>query len=269
MGGPPFKADARIPLPWTTPDKLPRLDEGQVHLWRFGLEPSMSVETRLEATLNDEERHRADRFRGQGLRKKFIAGRGMLRSLLGAYVGRSPVDLGFSYGIHGKPELADGSLGISFNLAHSGEIALCAIAQGGPVGVDVETQRPLENAEKIVRRFFSLQEQAAFDALPQAEKFAAFYLGWTRKEAFLKATGTGLATRLDSFDVNLTPGEPARILRIDESLNGPGDWKIHDVDPGAGYAGALVVSCSIGTKGSSGPLVQLWDATTPTFFGWS
>jgi 4'-phosphopantetheinyl transferase len=109
------------------------------------------------------------------------------------------------------------------------------------VGVDVEAARPLESAERIIRRFFSPQECATFLALGEAERQAAFFRAWARKEAFLKATGTGLSTALDSFDVTLHPSEPARILRIGDDPAEPSRWWLGDVDAGPGFAAALVV----------------------------
>lgn len=247
---------------WVTPDQFPRLEASEVHIWRFGLDVPRDRLDRFEATLNIEERARADRFRGEGLRKKFVAGRGALRSLLGSYLGRNPADVRLRYGVHGKPILEDDPGGLSFNLAHSGDVALCAFSNGRAVGVDIEIERPLENGANIIKRFFSTSEQAAFHALPASERLRGFYLGWTRKEAFLKATGTGLATRLDSFDVNLDPSEAPRILRVDEASNGPGNWNIYHLDPLCGYAGALVVAT---TQRDQRLVIRLWDAMIGAF----
>lgn len=227
---------------WKTPSQFPVLLPAEVHVWRFSLVVSTDRNHLLEASLDGKERERADRFRGKGLRLRFIAGRGTLRSILARYRDTLPSRIEFSYGVHGKPELKVESGGISFNLAHSGEIALLAVTKRGDVGVDIESLRTLDNAERIIERFFSASEQCEFLALPESERFAAFYLGWTRKEAFLKAKGTGLATRLDSFDVNLTPGQPAAILRVDDDFEAHRQWAIVDLDPGPGYAGALVVA---------------------------
>ena len=253
----PDEQVALPPLSWETPDGFPPLEAFEVHVWRFGLDAPRDRLDRFEATLNVEERARADRFRGAGLRKKFVAGRGALRSLLGSYLGRDPAEVRFRYGVHGKPTLEDDPGGLSFNLAHSGEIALCAFSRGRSLGVDVEFARPLENGGKIIKRFFSESEQTAFHMLPDTDRLKGFYLGWTRKEAFLKATGTGLATRLDSFDVNLDPSESPRILRVDESSNGSGTWNIYHLDPLSGYAGALVVAA---TGRDQRLVIRLWDA---------
>src|SRR4051794_77136 len=99
----PARQFALPSLHWVTPGIFPKLDASEVHVWRFGLDPSRSRLDRFEATLNVEERARADRFRGVGLRQKFVAGRGALRSLLGRYLGCAPAEIRFRYGVHGKP----------------------------------------------------------------------------------------------------------------------------------------------------------------------
>ena len=214
----------------------------EVHVWRFSLDPPAETIARLEALLSDDERRRADRFRGPSLRPRYVAGRGSLRRLLASYTGCPPESLVFAYGLHGKPSLADGLPRIEFNLSHSHGLALCALASVGPIGVDVEQVRPMEdNGRKLIGRFFSVVEQAEFLNLPVTEHLAAFFRGWTRKEAFLKAVGTGLATVLDSFDVTLGPVVPAALLSQVNDPDAPARWSLLDVDPGAGYAAALAV----------------------------
>ena len=105
--------------------------------------------------------------------------------------------------------------------------------------MDVEAVRALENAERIIERFFSAREQAEFLALPDADRRAAFFRGWSRKEAFLKATGTGLSTRLDSFDVTLGP--VASLLRVGDDPDEAGRWSLLDLDAGPDFAAALAV----------------------------
>lgn len=249
------------PDAWVVPDSFPLLTANEIHVWRFQLVLTPFRLQAMEATLSDDELARANRFRGERLRSQFVAGRGTLRHLLGRYLQRPPADVAFCYGPHGKPELAEDASWLSFNLAHSGEIALCAIARGRSVGADVEALRPFENAEKIIQRFFSTAEQAEFLGLPETERFVAFYLGWTRKEAYLKAVGTGLATRLDSFDVTITPGKPATLLRVDQDSTAHVDWLIVDLDPSHGYAGALVVPSNLAMGSSDDVIVRQFDAT--------
>jgi 4'-phosphopantetheinyl transferase len=224
----------------------PRINPGHVHVWRFALDPPAVILQSLEHELTPEEVRRADRFRTEALRRRFVTGRACLRRILGHYLDREPGSLEFVYGPHGKPALADdgGRFGIEFNLAHSHGVALCAVTPDRAIGVDLEGHRALETAEQIIRRFFSPAECAAFLALTEAERPAAFFRAWARKEAFLKAVGTGLSTALESFDVSLGPHEPAALLRIGDDPSEPLRWWLGDLDAGPGFAAALVVARS-------------------------
>lgn len=224
------------------------LANGEVHIWRFRLDCTDEHLARFESFLSDDERRRADRFRIGDLRRRFVAGRLSLKAVLGSYLGCLWDTVEFSYGPHGKPRLAEAfaSGGLEFNLAHSHELALVALTKGRAVGVDVEAVRPMRDAERIIQRFFSPRERAEFLSLPEAGRLAAFFRGWTRKEAFLKATGTGLATELDAFDVTLGPDAPATLLRVGDDPSEPARWSLHDLDAGPEFAAALAVSGPIG-----------------------
>lgn len=225
----------------------------EVHAWRFTLDPPSDRLSRYERSLNADELRRADRFRTEALRRRFVVGRGGLRAVLGRHLGCAAGDVEFSYGEHGKPALAQ-DRGIEFNLAHTQDIALCAVARGRAVGVDVEGLRAIDNAARIILRFFSPREQTDFLALSDSERYTAFFRGWTRKEAFLKATGTGLATELDSFDVTLRPDQPAALLRVGSDPSEVNRWTICDIDVGPGLAAALVVAAH-----PDGLSLRFWD----------
>ena len=220
------------------------LVDQDVHVWRFPLDLDEARLGEFEPTLSDEERARADRFRGASLRRRFVAGRGTLRLILAGYIGIAPARVAFTYGTRGKPGLAR-PMGLEFNLAHSGGLAYCALAWRRAIGVDVEAVRPMDNAERIIGRYFTPREQAEFLAYPGAERLAAFYRGWTRKEAFLKATGEGLAASLDSFEVSLgaDPGPPRSLLvRAGTDPHEAGRWTLRDLDAPIGFTAALAVA---------------------------
>jgi 4'-phosphopantetheinyl transferase len=226
----------------------------EVHVWRFSLDPQLADLDRLNRALNDSERNRASRFRTGELRRRFVAGRGTLRAILGFCLKIDPAEVAFTFGEHGKPSLAAGGGAIEFNLAHSGGMALCAVARGRILGVDLEALRQLDDAENIIRRFFSPRERTDFLALPDHERLAAFFRGWTRKEAFLKAKGTGLATDLDSFDVTLRPDEAAALLRVGDDPAEAAHWALFDLDAGPGFAAALAVA-----RGETACSIRLWE----------
>jgi 4'-phosphopantetheinyl transferase len=142
-----------------------------------------------------------------------------------------------AYGTHGKPFLASPDDGLDFNLSHSGRWLLFAFARGRAVGVDVESMDRAVDWDAVARRFFSAREQAALQSLPAEQRRGAFFRCWTRKEAYLKATGQGVTLGLSRFAVTLAPGGPAALAWVEEG--DPQGWSIADVDPEPGYAGAL------------------------------
>lgn len=215
-----------------------------VHVWRVPLDAPAADLGRAETLLSSDERERADRFASFTLRRRFVVGRGALRSILARYIGQPPAQMCFRYGPRGKPSLdrppRPGSL--RFNLSNSHELALVAVARGRELGVDLEwTGRALPDAEGIAERFFSSAERAALHALPPSLRLAAFYACWTRKEAFIKARGDGLALPLDAFDVSLAPDTPAALLAGRGPAADVARWELRALHPGPGYAAALVV----------------------------
>jgi 4'-phosphopantetheinyl transferase len=150
--------------------------------------------------------------------------------------------LRFHYNAQGKPTVAHptASTSFSFNLSHSGEVALCAIAGFETVGVDVEAVRESRELVGIARRFFSVAEQEALLALPPEQQCAAFYQCWSSKEALLKAWGTGLATPLDRFDVSVAPGETSVLsIALPEWSGTP--WCLYPVVVPEGFAATLAL----------------------------
>ena len=186
---------------------------------------------------------RADRFCFDKDRKKFIVRVGILRTILGRYVGVEPNALRFIYGKRGKPMLADLFLNgsIHFSMSHSEGLALYAFTCDHEMGVDTEFIRDIPEMDQIAERFFSARENAVFRSLPASKKREAFFNYWTRKEAFIKAVGEGLYLPLDAFDVSLVPGKPARLLRTDENLGIASRWFIQELKPAPGFAGALAL----------------------------
>jgi len=209
----------------------------EVHVWTARLDREADELHALEATLSPDERIRADLFHFARDRRRFVAARGVLRTLLGKHLRQAPAGLEFSYGPYGKPSLAgaNAASGLSFNLAHSAELAVYAISRQRNLGIDVERIKPESAGEDIARRFFSAREVSDLQTLPPEARIEAFFSCWTRKEAYLKATGMGLQTPLDSFSVSLLPGESAQFLAgVDER------WHVATFDPPAGYAAAVV-----------------------------
>ena len=213
-----------------------------VHIWQAHLDLPAELLAQLRATLSIDEQRRADRFHFSRDRHRFTAGRGILRNILSRYSGIQPALLEFDYSRRGKPALRSDCAGgaLNFNLSHSGGLALYAVTRHRQIGIDLEILRPMPDAEKIAERFFSANESAALRNLPAAEKQEAFFLCWTRKEAYLKAVGQGL-TGLDDVEVSLTPGEPAKILSISGDILQASRWSLQHLTPTPGCVGALAV----------------------------
>lgn len=202
--------------PWGTPPGELSLGGADVHVWRASLRPPRSRVEELRRTLAPDELVRAAAFRFPRDRDAFALARGLLRTLLGGYLGVPPGALRFAYTRYGKPyvEGPPGAGSLCFNLSHAHDIVLYAFARGRKVGVDVEYLRREFACDEIARRFFSPRELEALRAVPPERRTEAFFDRWTRKEAFVKAVGEGLSFPLDRFEVSLEPRATAALLAV-------------------------------------------------------
>jgi 4'-phosphopantetheinyl transferase len=213
----------------------------EVHLWHAELTNAEDAKN-LEASLSPDESERAARFRFPEHRRRFVIARGFLRQLLAAYLETQPRDVTFAYSDTGKPELsASHGSDIGFNVSHSGDIAAFAFAIGRKVGVDVECIRHDVDVDEIPRRFFSSLEQQKLAGLQGQQKFEGFFNCWTRKEAYVKAVGSGLSLPLRDFDVSLVPGEPAKLLATRPVADLASKWSMESLALGQECAAAVVV----------------------------
>lgn len=221
---------------------MDRLSIGAVEIVAAALDITSAQLHRLSLLLSEDERDRAGRYAFERDWRRFVVARGRLRELLAERLDTRPELVELTYGKRGKPALASplshGAL--HFNVAHSGELAVYAFSKSGEVGVDVEALRTLPDADEVAARFFSPREREAYRALDPCHKRMGFFNCWTRKEAFLKALGDGLYHPLDSFDVSLTPGEPARILRVADAPGEESGWTLESLIPAPGYVAAVV-----------------------------
>jgi len=197
---------------------------GEVQLW-FASVPYDEAELNQRAhSLSADERERMQRFQHHEVRGHFIIGRDLLRQLLGAYLNATP----------SAPMLG-------FNLAHSGNVVVVALARGREVGVDIERMRRLNDWRLVAERIFSPRELKELHSLPESKQREAFFNGWTRKEAYLKATGEGLIDDLPAIEVTFAPGEPPRFLALPGGEKSTPHWTVHSIPLPRGYAGAVVV----------------------------
>ena len=224
---------------WTPPPDSLNLESHHVDVWRLSLDLSTDSVKSVESTLSANEKERAARFHFEVDKNRFVIAHGVLRKILGHYLHRNPAELTFSVNQYGKPALDNSSL--EFNLSHSGDFALIAVTQGRKIGVDVEHIRQGISSHVIAQQYFSKAEVAELQSLPIEKRVNGFFTCWTRKEAYIKAQGLGLALPLESFDVSLTPGQPAilRATRPDEKE--AAHWALRSLDVDPNYAGAVAV----------------------------
>lgn len=206
------------------------------------LEKNIEEIRALRKLLSDTERRRADRFVFDRDRNRFIVARASLREMLATRLNVRPESVELTYGAHGKPALAHryADSDLRFNVSHSDDVAVCAFSLGREIGIDIEVVRPIPDADDIAAQFFSRRENEAYLALDARDKPLGFFYCWTRKEAFIKAIGDGLDHPLDSFDVSLAPGEPAKILRFKDMPGSECGWNLNSFSPLPGFIAAVV-----------------------------
>ncbi len=221
------------------------LGDKDVHIWRASLRQSPAIVQQLRQTLSKDEAVRAARFHFPHDREAFIIARSILKSLLAGYLSVELHQLTFGYQQAGKPFLSgDLANQIFFNVSHSHEMALYALSHQPNTGIDIEYIRPIIDMEQIAMNNFSVNENAQLQLLPPHMVMEGFFNCWTRKEAYVKAIGSGISHPLQDFDVSLMPGEPVRLLSISGSQSEAARWTLSDLKPSAGYAAAVVVEGS-------------------------
>jgi 4'-phosphopantetheinyl transferase len=221
------------------------LGKDEVHVWSawLGADPLRLCD--LETLLSKEERNRANQFYFVEDRNRFITGRGLLRTILSRYLKEKPEGLQFQNTYYGKPKL-DPTIHpraalTRFNLAHSKQLVLFALANEREIGIDVEYVRNDVDVEALVTQFFARNEAAKLRSLPAFRRHEAFFRCWTRKEAYIKARGEGLSMPLDRFEVSFLPDEPVALLKSADDANEVRRWSIKDIAVGPEYMAALAV----------------------------
>lgn len=219
------------------------LHENEVHVYRADLDRPDRLLPHLARSLSPDELQRADAFVFPPDRERFIVARGVLRGLLAGYLDCEPAALSLHDGPYGKPELptSSGQPPLQFNYSRSQHCALYAVTRAGRIGVDLEALRSVPEAEEIARQCFSAREQATLGAVPTEQRNTAFLRAWTRKEAYAKAVGLGLARRLEGIEVTLAINEPPALRAIDGDPVEAARWSLQEPPPTPGYVAALAV----------------------------
>jgi 4'-phosphopantetheinyl transferase len=212
-----------------------------VRVWIIDLDEEPALASTLLACLSGEERVRASRFRTTVHRLRYIVAHGALRHILSLHVGVRPAQVSLATTATGKPFVPGSPL--AFNLSHSEGLAICAVTPEGELGADVECIRPIDDADSLVERFFAADERRQYQAIEPRDRVATFYSIWTRKEAFVKATGAGLNRELQSFEVeaSLEATQP----RLTSLSDPAGRWSLRAFVPRSGYIAAVALDRSI------------------------
>jgi 4'-phosphopantetheinyl transferase len=231
------------------------LSAEQVDVWRISTSLHDHGLAEFYSVLAPEQRTRAERMRVSEKRKQYVVAHGLTRMLIGQRVGADPRALEFHRGPKGKPYLGGdfAGAGIQFNMTHTSHMALVALALNREIGIDIERLRENLQWEKLAQRYFSPLEYSGYSTLPEADRLRGFFTCWTRKEAVLKAIGTGLGGGLASFDVSVDPDASPALLdnRWDGRFHG--NWTLHQIQPGPGYVATLAAE-------RDGFQVRCWEA---------
>ena len=237
----PAAEDSNPMLQWPPAPEAIRLEPRQLHMWAAAVNEFVDQAPKFRALLSPDERTRAEKFRYAGDRNRYVIRRGLLRLILSRYLERLPSAIEFQHGAYGKPEVRGDGVGMPlfFNTSHSAEIAVCAITSACPIGVDVERTRQIPEIEGIARRFFLPRETRTLITLPADSRLQAFYACWTRKEAFLKATGEGITESLARVEVTLAPEEEPGVVSVSEDPRAHEEWQLQPFSPAPGYLGCV------------------------------
>ncbi|MEN8259642.1 MAG: 4'-phosphopantetheinyl transferase superfamily protein [Pseudomonadota bacterium] len=212
-----------------------------VHVWRADLSRLGERYDRCWMLLAEEEKRRAYRLRDGVIRHRFVAGRAILRCVLSRYLATEAGDIRIGVGPHGKPHIGggDAGCGLAFNVSHSGNLALVAVASQRHVGVDVEIWRKVASIEGLVEKCFAEEEGLYWQGLPANLQVGVFFDVWTLKEAFVKAVGKGIALGLKQCII--MPGKRPVLTKVPVGCGDPGDWMLCRLNLGSGVSGAVAV----------------------------
>jgi 4'-phosphopantetheinyl transferase len=226
---------------WRPQRQADQLHQSEVHLWSVSFDTLSEKLGHFQSTLSADEKERADRFLKIEDRALYTITRGALRSLLGAYLAIEPREVEFAYNTLGKPSLVGmgAQAALNFSVSHSGAQALLGFARGRRIGVDLERVSADTDVLELAERYFSSNEFETLRSLTTEMQHEAFYCGWTRKEAYLKARGEGIFFGLERVEVSLVRGERAIIKKVSDDPNASENWILEHFLPAPNYIGAV------------------------------
>ena len=214
------------------------LADNQVHIWQVSLDRPVS---RFHRLVSPDERNRAKRFHFERDGNRFIVRRGILRTILGSYLNIEPGAIRLYFGSNNKPVLVDelNKADLHFNLSHSGGLGIYAFSHGHEIGVDIEYVRDIPEMEQLAGQILTPKEKAEFKTLSKSKRKEAFFDCWTRKEAFVKATGDGLSRSLNEIEISPVAGDSGKILAANAISFDSSQWFVYDLNINGGYKAAF------------------------------
>jgi len=219
---------------------LPEFGQHSVHVWHLRLDQQPWQQH--IALLSQQQRQRLESFRGEDLRRRYCVCHAGLRTVLSLYLGIDPQAIEFDVGEQGKPSIAEGDnpSGLTFNISHSGERAIFAIASRRAIGIDLEAVRNVSHLDGILKRYFCEDERIYCNSLGQ-DRLIAFFRLWTCKEALSKAMGLGLQMGLDKCAVCW--GDQPYFTQLPEAYGV--NWRPFSLEAAPGWIAALVIDDSL------------------------
>lgn len=226
---------------WQVTTDFPDLKRGELHLWRVNLDRTRQEYPQLLAALDDKEKERAARFIAPVAKNNFMVARAVLRKLLAKYLKANASEIKFEQNRYGKLYIAGSR--VQFNLSHSYGMAVFIFALDMAVGVDLELIRDNYEFMEIAQRFFSKNEYQQLSLLPTVQKRQAFFNCWARKEAFVKALGTGMFSALDRFAIEVFYSKVGKVelLWCADDCN-RSSWCLESFNPSDNYVGAFAIN---------------------------
>jgi len=210
---------------------------GNVIVWIAHVSKTHDSLTLLEPCLDDRDRERAARFRFHEDRARFVLGRGLLRKCLGHYLHQTPEIIELATTDRGRPFFPQDET-VQFSISHTHDLVAVALTTGARVGIDLEYMQPPSDLPELAKRIFSEDDLQIFQALPDHEAPVAFFRAWTRKEAYLKACGEGIAEGLRQISVSLGP-EKTSSVKDDRDESAARTWRLLALPVPSDYMGSL------------------------------
>jgi 4'-phosphopantetheinyl transferase len=216
----------------------------EIQVWQANIADAEPFARQLIATLSAQERARGARFIQPEHQQQFLLAHAILRDVLSRHLDRLPEAIRYKKTSHGKPYIDDAAL--QFNLSHSQDCVVVAVSREHELGVDVENTQREVDCDALVKRFFSAEENDEYlsYSTPEARRLA-FYRGWTRKEAYVKAIGLGLSYPLSNFSVSLLPDERRALYNVEGDASVADKWTVISMDLGGNYLSSLAVAASV------------------------